>query len=108
MIPLDGLSLEQEGDDDGEHGQGDDLLDDLELHQVEGTAVALEADPVRRDGQAVLEEGDAPRKQDDEDKRPAGGDFHLLELEMAVPGERHEDVRAYEHEDGPKTLHDRF
>ena len=104
MVPLDGLSLEKEGDDDGEDGQGDHFLDDLELHQVEGAAVALEADPVRRDGEAVLEEGDAPGEQDDEDERPAGGDFHLLELEVTVPGERHEDVREDEHDDGPDAL----
>ena len=97
MVPLDRLPMEEEVDDDREDGQGDNFLDDFQLHQVEGAAVALEADPVGRDGEAVLEEGNAPRKQDDEDERPAGGDFHLLELEMAVPCERHEDIRKDEH-----------
>ena len=104
MVPLHGLALEKEGDDDGEDGQGDHLLDHLELHQVEGTAVPVEADAVRRNGEAVLEEGDAPREEDDEDERPAGGDLHLLEFEMTVPGECHEDVRKDEHDDGPDTL----
>ena len=109
MVPLHGLALEKEGDDDGEDGQGDHLLDHLELHQVEGTAVPVEADPVRRDGEAVLEEGDAPREEDDEDERPAGGDLHLLEFEMTVPGECHEDVREHEHDDGPDALlHNHF
>ena len=98
------ISIEQEGEDDREDGQGDHLLDDLELHQVERTAVAVEADAVRRDGEAVLEEGDAPREQDDEDERPAGRYLHLLEFEMPVPRERHEDVRKDEHDDGPDTL----
>ena len=92
MVPLDGLALEQEGDDDGEDGQGDHFLDDLELHQVEGTAVALEADPVRRDREAVFEEGDAPGENDDQNQRPVRGDFHLLQFEMAIPGKRHENV----------------
>ena len=104
MVPLQGLALEQEGDDDREDGQGDDFLDDLELHQVEGTAVAVEADAVGRDGEAVLEKSDAPGEEDDEDERPAGGNLHLLEFEMAVPRERHEDVRKDEHDDGPDTL----
>ena len=108
MIPLDRLTFEQEGDDDGEDGEGNHFLDHFELHQVEGTAVALEADAVGRDGEAVLEEGNAPREEDDEDKRPAGGDFHLLQLEMAVPGERHEYVREDKHQDGPETLHSQY
>ena len=105
MVPLDGLALEEEGDDDREDGQGDRFLDDLELHQVEGAAVSVEADAVGGDGEAVFEEGDAPRKEDDEDEGPAGGNLHLLQLEMAVPGERHEHVREDEHKDGPESVH---
>ena len=108
MIPLDGLSLEQEGDDDGEDGQGDHFLDDFQLQQVEGTAVAHEADPVGGDGEAVLEKGDAPRKQDNEDEGPSGGDFHLLKLEMTVPGEGHEDIREHQHQNSPKPFHKFF
>ena len=105
MVPLDGLPLEQEGDDNGEDGEGNHLLNYLELHQVEGPAVALEAQAVGRNGKAVLEKGDAPGKEDDEDERPAGGNFHFLQFEMAVPGERHEHVREDEHKDGPESVH---
>ena len=105
MVPLDGLPLEQEGDDDGEDGEGNHLLDHFELHQIEGTAVSHEADAVGRHGEAVLEKSDSPGKEDDEDERPAGGDFHFLQLEMAVPGERHKYVRKDEHQNGPKALH---
>ncbi len=62
MVPLDGLALEEEGDDDGENGQGDHFLNHLELNQAEGTAVALETDAVRGNGEAVLKEGEAPRE----------------------------------------------
>ena len=109
MVPLDGLPLEKEGDNDREDGQGDDFLDHFELHQVEGTAVPLEADAVRRDGEAILEKGDAPREQDDEDEGPVRGNLHFLEFEMAIPRERHEDVREHEHDDGPDALlHNHF
>ena len=103
MVPLEVLALEEEVDDDGEDGQGDDLLDDLELHEVEGAAVAREADAIGGDSEAVLEEGDSPREKNDEDERPAGRDLHLLQFEMAVPRERHEDVRADQHQDGPEV-----
>ena len=108
MVPLDGSAFEQEGDDDGEDGEGNHFLDHFELHQVEGTSVTLEADAVGRDGEAVLEEGDAPGKKDDEDERPAGGDFHFLQFKMAVPRERHEYVRKHKHQDGPETLHSQY
>ena len=108
MIPLDRLTFEQEGDDDGEDGEGNHFLDHFELHQVEGAAVTPEADAVGRDGKAVLEEGDAPREKDDEDQWPAGGDLHLLEFEMTVPGEGHEDVREHQHQYGPDSLHNLF
>ena len=105
VVPVDGLSLEDEGDDDGEDGQGDDLLDDLELDEVEGTAVLGITYAVGRDREAVLEEGDAPGEQDDQYERPARGDFHFAEFQMPVPGERHEDVRADKHQYGPNALH---
>ena len=105
MIPLQGLPLENEHDDDRKDGQGNHFLDDFELHQVEGTAVPLEADPVGRHRETVLKKGNAPGKENDKDERPACRDFHLLQFEMAVPGERHEDIRENEHKDGPKTLH---
>ena len=102
---MQGLTLEQEGDDDGKNGEGNHLLDHFELEQVKGTAVPIEADAVGRHREAVLEKGDAPGKKDDENERPAGGNFHLLQLEMAIPGERHEHVREHQHENGPETLH---
>ena len=108
VVPLEGLALEDEKDDDREDRQGDDFLDDLQLHQVERAAVAFEADAVGRDGEAVFEEGDAPGEEDHEDERPAGRDFHFLQFQMTIPGEGHEDVGAHQHQDGPDCLHSGF
>ena len=105
MIPLDGLAPEDEGDDDGEYREGNHFLDNLQLHQVEGAAVSLETNAVGGHGEAILKEGNAPGEKDDEDERPAGGDFHFLQFEVTVPGERHEHVRKDEHKDGPKAVH---
>ena len=75
---------------------------------TEGAAVLGVADAVGGDGEAVLEEGDAPREQDDQYEGPARRYLHFTQFEMPVPGERHEDVRADEHEYGPDSLHDAF
>ena len=100
MVPLEGLALEQEHRHDREHRQRNDLLDDFQLHEVERAPVVDEADAVRRDLGAILEKGDAPRQEDDPDKRPTVRQFHFLEFEMAVPGQRHETVAENEQQDG--------
>ena len=61
MVPLHGLSFEHKGDYHRENGEGNHLLNNLELHQVERPTVTLEADPVGRNGEAILKKGDAPR-----------------------------------------------
>ena len=92
MVPLDGLALEKEGDDDGEDGEGDNLLDHFQLKEIERAAVPHEADTVCGNGEAVLKEGYSPGEEDDEDERPSGGNLHFLELEVTVPCKRHENV----------------
>ena len=108
MIPVDGLSLEDEQDDDAEDGQGDNFLNDFELQEVERAAVVLEADAVGRDCEAVFKKGDTPREKDDADQRPSGRDFHLGEFQVSIPGERHEDIRENKHDDRPNPVHSRF
>ncbi len=105
MVPVDGLAFEDEHHDDGEDGEGDHFLDHFQLKQVEGPAVACETYAVGGYGEAVFEEGDAPRKKDDEDQRPVGRDLHLAEFQVSIPGEGHKDVRKYEHHHGPKSVH---
>jgi len=53
-------ALEHDVGDDAEHGQRDALLYDLQLDEVEGTAVFYETDTVGRHLTAVFKEGDAP------------------------------------------------
>ena len=93
--------------DDGEERedcQGDDLLNDLELNEREGTAVALEADSVGGHHEAVFKKRDRPGKEHDGVERPVADEFGALELEMGVPGERHEDVRDEQKPDGCKAF----
>ena len=92
VIPVELLTLEQEHGDDGEYGQRDHLLDDLKLEQTERAAVTLESDTVGRNHEAIFGQGDAPREQDDGIQGPVAGHAGLLEAQMAVPGQGHEDV----------------
>lgn len=104
MIPTESLVLEGDEREDGEHGERDHLLDDLQLHQREGAAVADEADPVGGNHEGVLEEGDSPGKENDRVKRPAADEFGTLKFQVGVPGERHEDVRDEKKTDGGKAF----
>ena len=92
VVPADGLAFEDGGHDDGEDRQRDALGKDFELHQREGASVDLAADAVGGNHKAVLEEGHAPRGEDDEYQRPISVDFHFCQLQVAVPGEGHKDV----------------
>ena len=60
MIPLKSLAFEHYSNKNGKYCQGDYLLDDLKLHQVERTTVLDESDPVRRHLGTVFEKGYSP------------------------------------------------
>jgi len=81
-----------EGDcreDDKDH-ECDDFLNDLQLHQAETTSVAFESDAISRNLQAVLEESDSPREEDNENERcGVGEETCLLQFKVSVPRERH-------------------
>ena len=53
-------ALKQDVGDDGEDTQRDALLNDLQLYQIEGSAVALETNAIGGHLTAILEEGDGP------------------------------------------------
>ena len=103
VVPADGLAFEHGGDDDGEHHEGHAFLYDFELHEGEGAAGDLRPDAVGRYHERVLEEGHAPREQDDGDERPVFDYVHLLQFEVAIPCKGHEYVGADEHEYGEES-----
>lgn len=72
-----------------EDRQSDDFLNGLELRCAE----FIGANAVRRDLEAILEKSDAPA---DQDNLPECGG---AELQVAVPGEGHEDIRNGEQDD---------
>src|ERR1019366_6174966 len=82
MIPREFLPEKEDGESD-EDGDGDDLLNDLELESREMDI----AEAIRRHRQAVFEQGDRPRDQDRFPERPG-----MTVFQVAIPGEGHENI----------------
>ena len=104
MIPPQ-VCVERDGRKRDEHREGDDLLQDLELHKVERSAVAHEAQAVSRNLQAVLEERYAPTDEDYRYKRQVLKPLHLRHLQVPVPSEGHEYVGADKKQDRIDAFH---
>jgi len=79
----------------GEHAedrQRDDFLYDFELRD----GINRVAPAVGRDHEKVFKESDAPARDDDQPKRRA----FEFRVQIAIPRERHENVRANQQHDG--------
>ena len=107
VVPVELLTLENQGGEKDEDHEGDDLLNDFQLHEGKGTAVLLKTDAVGGHLGAIFEESDAPGEKDDADEGPVGGHFHLLELEMPIPGKRHEHIGEKQKCKGLKNFHNK-
>jgi len=88
------LALEEDVCYDAKYYQGDDFLNDLELHQVERTAIIDEADSIGGYKEAVLYACNHPREAYDGNQRPVGRNAGLVEFKVSVPCKRHKDVAA--------------
>ena len=85
--------MESDRREDDEHHERDHFLYHLELHQAEGPAVTDESDAVSRHLEAVLEESDTPRQQNDKnERRGIRKEPRLLQFQMPVPGQRHKHI----------------
>ena len=97
MVPLQRLPTEEDHREEREDRNRHHLLDYLELHQAEGTAVADVAVAIGRDLEGVLEESQAPAQQDHQiEWCVVGDDPHLLQLDVPVPREGHKDVGGHQ------------
>ena len=63
MVPLELLTLKAHHGNDGEHADGDDFLNDFELHEVEGTSCNVRSDGVGRNEEAVFYSCHEPRQK---------------------------------------------
>src|ERR1019366_1711574 len=83
--------LQKEDGESNEDGDGDDLLNDLELESREMDI----AEAIGRHRQAVFEQRDSPRDQDRLPEWPVVAIF-----QVAVPSEGHKDVRQCQQKEG--------
>ena len=106
MVPLYGLPLEDHDRKDGEDGDGEHLLNDFQLHQRKRAAVLNEANAVAVHLADIFRQSQQPRREDDDEQRGVIRDgANGLQFQMAIPGQRHEDVRQNKQDDSPKSGH---
>ena len=93
VVPAKSLGLENRDDDDGEHGQWDGFLYDFQLDKIERASVLHRSDAVGGYHEGILEQGNAPRHEDDKKERPVlwTGDY-LEQFELSIPGKCHENI----------------
>ena len=96
MIPVQSLSLKEDIGDDGEDDERYAFLNHLELDQIKRSAIIYETDAVGWYLTAIFEEGNGPTEGDDTDERPVAAHACLLQLEVSVPSQRHEDVAQHQ------------
>ena len=94
VIPLQRLASETDDGEDGENSNRDYFLDNFQLHKRKSTAIAHEADTVGGHLTGILEESQTPADENDNVKWGVVRDeLHLLQLQVTVPSECHEDIR---------------
>lgn len=100
VVPVEGETVEGYQAEDYEDYERDYLLHHLELHERIRATVALETHAVGRHLKTILQQGDAPRKQNDYIERPVGRKAGRLQFKMAIPGEGHEHIGYDQKDDG--------
>ena len=78
MIPMQMSALEHDVGNDAEDGQRDAFLNDLQLNEIERTAILYETYAIGWYLTTILKEGNAPREDDDTNEGPVAGCASLL------------------------------
>ena len=90
---MQGLPTETGDGVDGEYQQSDDLLNDLQLEEGEGSTISLETIVVGRNHKTVLHKCQSPRDEDDDiEGCVAVQDVHILQFQVSIPRQSHKDV----------------
>ena len=99
MIPMEAFALEQHIGNDGKDDERNALLDNFELYQSEGAAIANEAYTIGWHLTAIFEECYYPTKYNDTKQRPGGADPRLLKAKRTVPSYCQADIAQYQQQD---------
>src|ERR1700743_209587 len=103
VIPPKGKILEEDERKGSKDHQGDHFLDDLELQEIEGTALPLEADAIGRHLETILKEGNTPAQENDGEHGRMPCAVLPEKTQMPVPGHRHKGVGKGQEADGKKN-----
>lgn len=92
MVPMQTLSLEKNIGDEGEDDERYAFLYHFELYQGEGTTIVDETYAVGWHLATVLKESYRPTKNNDSYQRPIAANASLLEFQVTIPCQCHENV----------------
>ncbi|GAA3001859.1 hypothetical protein GCM10019997_16120 [Prevotella corporis] len=100
MIPMETLTIEKHDRKDCENQERYDFLDDLQLHQRETATIANVPQAVGRNLTSVFCQSQQPAQQDDDIQGGSiGYHLHLLQFDVSVPCECHENIREHQQAD---------
>ena len=105
VVPLQRLATEEYCGEQCKDYQRYNLLHHFELHQREWASVTRKPYSVGGYLARIFSQSDAPREYYDEPQGPRRYEFHLLQLQVAVPRKCHKDVRYDEQQYSIKYLH---
>ena len=108
MIPVELLMLENEIRQYGKHHQRDALLNNLQLNQIERSAIACKTYSVGRNLTTVFEECYRPWKGNHHEERPMRRNTCLLKFQMTIPCESHEDIAQNKQQDCINTIYHNY
>ena len=74
MVPVQMSALEHDVGNDAEYAQRDTLLYDLQLNEIERSAILYEAETICWNLTTIFKKGDAPGECDNANQRPALAD----------------------------------
>ncbi len=92
MVEAQGLALEEEDREDGEHRERDDLLNDFELDEAEGAAIANVANAIGWDLAAIFKKSHTPTDEYDGEQRQVSAPLCGAQAQMTIPSYGHKAV----------------
>jgi len=92
IVPGKLIRLENKNGADGKHCKRDHFLQHLQLKEIEGSAELVAANAVSGNHKDVFKKSDAPADKNDSNQTCIREDIPFFELQVSVPGKRHEEI----------------
>ncbi len=105
MIPFQNLVFKQHESKNSEYHEGNNLLNHFQLQQAKRPAIFLITQSVGGHHEAIFHKSNKPTGQDEAKNPCFFKEFQVLEFQVAIPRERHEDIGEDKQEDGVEAFH---